>query len=213
MEEAVKWLSYTYLYVRMRYNPLAYGISITEAQEDPGLDQKRRDLILTAGRSLDKSRMVRFEERTGYFSPTDLGRTSSHFYIKYDTVEVFNEHLKTALNEGEILGMVSKSQEFEQIKVREEEMTELEGHLNDSCVMAVPGGIENTYGKVNILLQTYVSRVGVDCFSLVSDMSYVAQVKHTSLSNPLSHNKVSILLQTYVSRDCFSLVSDMYYVA
>ena len=83
VEEAVKWLSYTYLYVRMRYNPLAYGISITEAQEDPGLDQKRRDLILTAGRSLDKSRMVRFEERTGYFSPTDLGRTSSHFYIKF----------------------------------------------------------------------------------------------------------------------------------
>lgn len=27
IEEAVKWLSYTYLYVRMRANPLAYGIN------------------------------------------------------------------------------------------------------------------------------------------------------------------------------------------
>ena len=27
IEEAVKWLSYTYLYVRMRCNPLAYGIN------------------------------------------------------------------------------------------------------------------------------------------------------------------------------------------
>lgn len=27
VEEAVKWLSYTYLYVRMRANPLVYGIS------------------------------------------------------------------------------------------------------------------------------------------------------------------------------------------
>lgn len=27
VEEAVKWLSYTYLYVRMRANPLAYGIN------------------------------------------------------------------------------------------------------------------------------------------------------------------------------------------
>ena len=26
VEEAVQWLSYTYLYVRMRLNPLAYGI-------------------------------------------------------------------------------------------------------------------------------------------------------------------------------------------
>lgn len=27
VEEAVKWLSYTYFYVRMRANPLAYGIN------------------------------------------------------------------------------------------------------------------------------------------------------------------------------------------
>jgi len=27
VEDAVKWLSYTYLYVRMRCNPLVYGVS------------------------------------------------------------------------------------------------------------------------------------------------------------------------------------------
>lgn len=27
VDEAVKWLSYTYLYVRMRANPLVYGIN------------------------------------------------------------------------------------------------------------------------------------------------------------------------------------------
>ena len=32
--------------------------------------------------------MIRFDERTGYMFATDLGRTASHFYIKYDTVEV-----------------------------------------------------------------------------------------------------------------------------
>ena len=32
--------------------------------------------------------MVRFDENTGYFFSTDLGRIASHFYIKYDTVEV-----------------------------------------------------------------------------------------------------------------------------
>lgn len=55
-------------------------------------------------------------------------------------------------------------------------MEELESLLHDTCVMQVPGGVENTYGKVNILLQTYVSRQGVDSFSLVSDQGYVAQV-------------------------------------
>ena len=37
------------------------------------------------------------------------------------------------------------------------------------------GGTENAYGKVNILLQTYISRGRVDDFSLVSDTAYVVQ--------------------------------------
>ena len=61
-------------------------------------------------------------------------------------------------------------------QVRDEELEELDVHLHESCVLPVQGGSENSYGKVNILLQTYVSRGAVDSFSLVSDMAYVAQV-------------------------------------
>lgn len=46
----------------------------------------------------------------------------------------------------------------------------------DTCVLNVNGGSESTEGKVNILLQTYISKQLVENFSLVSDMSYVAQV-------------------------------------
>ncbi len=49
--------------------------------------------------------------------------------------------------------------------------------MQDSCVMPVSGGSENSYGKVNILLQTYISRGSIENFSLVSDSAYVAQVK------------------------------------
>ena len=34
MEEAVEWLSYTYLYVRMRKNPQVYRIKYQELRED-----------------------------------------------------------------------------------------------------------------------------------------------------------------------------------
>lgn len=54
MEEAVKWLSYTYLYVRMRKNPLVYGINYHEVQDDPTLMSKRRDIIVDAARRLDR---------------------------------------------------------------------------------------------------------------------------------------------------------------
>jgi len=52
------------------------------------LEQHRRDLIIVAARALDKAQMIRFSERTCTLSATDLGRTASHYYIKYDTVEV-----------------------------------------------------------------------------------------------------------------------------
>jgi len=47
----------------------------------------------------------------------------------------------------------------------------------DDCYFLVKGGVENSYGKVNILLQTFISRGYVDSFSLVSDLGYVAQVE------------------------------------
>jgi len=57
-------------------------------------------------------------------------------------------------------------------------MDELDRLLIDTCEMQVPGGVENTHGKVNILLQSFVSRQYLDSFSLVSDQSYVAQVSY-----------------------------------
>ncbi|XP_059178780.1 activating signal cointegrator 1 complex subunit 3-like [Physella acuta] len=175
VEEAVKWLSYTYLFVRMRKNPLVYGIPTDYWQEDPQLEIHRTNLVIEAARRLDKATMIRFDERTNYMFSTDLGRIASNFYIKYDTVETINQMLKPVMTEDHILNLVSNAQEFEQIKLREDEMEELDRLNSDGCEVIVIGGKENTHGKVNILLQSYISRTNVESFSLVSDMAYVAQ--------------------------------------
>uniref|UniRef100_A0A3Q3K309 Activating signal cointegrator 1 complex subunit 3 n=1 Tax=Monopterus albus TaxID=43700 RepID=A0A3Q3K309_MONAL len=145
------------------------------AEMDPSLELYRKELVVESGRKLDKARMIRFEERTGYFASTDLGRTASHFYIRYNTIETFNELFNSQQTEADILSTVSKAEEFEQLKVRDEEIEELEELLCNSCELPAAGGVENGYGKVNILLQTYISRGEVDSFSLISDLSYVAQ--------------------------------------
>ena len=62
------------------------------------------------------------------------------------------------MTEADILKMVSLSTEFGQIKVRDEELNELDNLLHDSCWFAVSGGVENSHGKVNTLLQTYIGR-------------------------------------------------------
>ena len=73
----------------------------------------------------------------GYLHATDLGRTASHFYIKYDTVEIFNELLKPVMNDSDIFAMLSQASEFQQLKVREDEMQELDDLTHDYCEVAV----------------------------------------------------------------------------
>lgn len=47
--EAVQWLGYSYLYIRMLRNPLTYGIDWAEIRDDPTLVSKF--VILTQSRS------------------------------------------------------------------------------------------------------------------------------------------------------------------
>lgn len=173
IDEAIEWLSYTYLFVRMRLNPQVYGLTYDDVMSDPTLEMERRKLIVHAAKCLDKAQMIRFNIRTGDLNVTDLGRTASHFYIKYATIEIFNEHIQKIMDFGEILKVMSQAQEFQQLKVRDEELDEMDELTDENCVLPVAGGSANTHGKVNILMQTYLSRAQVKAFSLASDLSYV----------------------------------------
>ena len=52
-------------------------------------------------------------------------------------------------------------------------MDELDDLTHEHCTVPVAGGSENVHGKVNILLQSYISRGYVRSFSLISDQNYV----------------------------------------
>ncbi|XP_044008422.1 activating signal cointegrator 1 complex subunit 3, partial [Aphidius gifuensis] len=175
IREAVEWLSYTYLYVRMRLNPIVYGLLYEDVIRDQNLDEKRKSLIHSSAINLDKAKMIRYNSRTGDLHSTDLGRTASHFYLKYDTIEIFNELTKPIMNEADILSMVCQAQEFQQLKVRDDEMDELDKLTKEYCELNVAGGTENIHGKVNILIQTYLSHGKISSFSLISDQSFIIQ--------------------------------------
>lgn len=102
VREAVAWLGYTYLFVRMKKNPLAYGIPWDELAIEPDLLDRRRTLITNAARELERSKMARFDERSGNLYVTDLGRVASHFYIRHSSIIVFSEHLKSHMTEPEV---------------------------------------------------------------------------------------------------------------
>ncbi|XP_072153378.1 activating signal cointegrator 1 complex subunit 3 isoform X4 [Bemisia tabaci] len=175
IEEAIEWLSYTYLFVRMRKNPLHYGLNYEDVESDPMLLIKRGELIECAAKQLDKARMIRYSPRTRDLCSLDHGRIASHFYIKCDSVEIFNDLMRDVMDEAQILAMIAQSSEFEQLKVRDEELDELDTLVHQNCEYPVSGGSENLHGKVNILLQTFLSRGRVNAFSLISDLAYITQ--------------------------------------
>ncbi|XP_058180771.1 DExH-box ATP-dependent RNA helicase DExH14 [Rhododendron vialii] len=174
VKEACAWLGYTYLFIRMKMNPLAYGIGWDEVIADPSLTLKQRSLVADAARALDKAKMMRFDEKSGNFYCTELGRIASHFYIRYSSVETYNEMLRRHMNDSEVIDMVAHSSEFENIVVRDEEQNELENMVRTSCPLEVKGGPSNKHGKVSILIQLYISRGSIDSFSLISDAAYIS---------------------------------------
>lgn len=173
-KEAVHWLGYTYLYIRMLRNPSLYGITHDEIEKDPLLEQRRADLIHSAATQLDKNNLVKYDKKSGNFQVTELGRIASHYYCTQETIATYNSLLKPTLSEIELFRVFSLSSEFKYITVREEEKLEL-NKLLERVPIPVKESIEEPSAKVNVLLQAYISHLKLEGFALMSDMVYVTQ--------------------------------------
>ncbi|SCU86497.1 LAFA_0E01134g1_1 [Lachancea sp. 'fantastica'] len=175
VEEGIQWLGYTYLFVRMKKNPFSYGINWDELKEDPQLYERRRKMIITAAKRLHTLQMIVFDEVSLNFIPKDLGRISSDFYLLNESVEIFNSLCNPSATEADVLAMISMSSEFDNMKFREEEATELTRLKETASECQIGGEIESAQGKTNILLQSYISGSRIFDAALSSDANYVAQ--------------------------------------
>ena len=176
IQEAVDWLSYTFLYVRMLQNPGLYGIMNPEValKDDPTLKSRRLDLAHTAATILEKSHLIRYDRKSGAIQSTPLGRVASQFYISHPSMAVYNRHMRPNMSDIELLRLFSLSGEFTHITVREEEKLEL-SKLAGKVPIPVKESPNEPAAKINILLQAYISRLKLDGFALVADMAFIQQ--------------------------------------
>ena len=174
VSEGITWLGYSYLFVRMQRNPIAYGIEWAEIRDDPNLVQRRRELIVNAAKVLQKSQMIIFNETTEELRAKDVGRIASQFYVLQTSIEIFNAMMRPRATEADVLKMISMSGEFDNIQSRDTEEKELM-RLEEAAQCDIDGGIGTQQGKTNVLLQSYISKANLEDFTLVSDTAYVAQ--------------------------------------
>lgn len=175
VDEGVAWLGYTYMFIRMQKNPMVYGLSEDDMANDPLLGQRRSELITSAAKELSRLQMIVFDPQTGFMAVKDLGRISSSYYLRHESVEVFNKTMRPRMTEADGIAMLCQSKEFDQIRVRQTEEKELKRLLESACCCDVKGGMDSQHGKASVLLQASISRSRLEDFSLVSDSAYVAQ--------------------------------------
>lgn len=96
IRDAVNWLGYTYLYIRMLRNPKHYGIAGDEVEEDKELLKRRVNLAHTAFSILERNGLVNYDRRSGGVSSTFLGKVASYYYIKYASMAIYNSNLKSS---------------------------------------------------------------------------------------------------------------------
>lgn len=128
LRDAVQWLGYTYLHVRMRKNPFFYGnctplrrsqfpqrpstgIPRDTLLEDPQLGGKRHELIKYATNRLADVKMIVVDPRTESYIVTELGRIAAKYYLRSTSMEIFNKEFRPRMSEADVLAMLSMSTE------------------------------------------------------------------------------------------------------
>ena len=107
-------------YVRMLKDPALYSIGADYQEDDPSLVQKRADIVHTAAALLEKCHLIKYERVTGRFQSTELGRIASYYYVTYNSMAVYNQHLRPTMSTIELFRVFALSNEFKLIPVRQD---------------------------------------------------------------------------------------------
>ncbi|KAI6249552.1 Pre-mRNA-splicing factor brr2 [Erysiphe necator] len=172
-DEGVDWLGYTYLFVRMLRSPGLYSVG-ADYEDDNALEQKRVDLIHSAAIALEKSNLIKYDKNSGKIQSTELGRIASHYYITHSSMLIYNHHLQPSIGPIELFRIFALSGEFKYIPVRQDEKLEL-AKLLSRVPIPVKESIEEPQAKINVLLQSYISRLKLEGLALMADLVYVTQ--------------------------------------
>lgn len=105
-------------YVRMLRDPALYSVGVDYLEDDPHLEQKRADIAHSAAVLLEKCNLVKYDRSSGRFQSTELGRIASHYYVTYNSMSTYNQHLKPTMSTIELFRVFALSNEFRLIPVR-----------------------------------------------------------------------------------------------
>jgi pre-mRNA-splicing helicase BRR2 len=101
----------------MLKSPGLYGVGVDYQEDDNGLIQKRADIAHSAAVLLEKCHLIKYERASGRFQSTELGRIASHYYVTYNSMATYNQHLRSTMSTLELFRVFALSNEFKLLPV------------------------------------------------------------------------------------------------
>jgi pre-mRNA-splicing helicase BRR2 len=170
-QDAVHYLTWSFFYRRLTQNPNYYNLQGVSHRH---LSDHLSELVENTLEELETAKCITREEEEGDLSALNLGMIAAYYYIKYTTVELFSEGLKSKIKLNGLLEVLCSASEFEHIQVRHREDYALKRtakHL--PLQINNPGLYNEPHVKTNVLLQAHFSRIDLSAAAASDQQSII----------------------------------------
>lgn len=191
---AKKWLSGTFLYVRLRENPEHYKLDGDPTARN--LDERLENICTKGIAMLETHDLI---SKVPKLHCTEFGDAMARYYLQFDTMKVLLALPPTA-KVSEILSAISQAAEFKDVRFKAgEKPVYRDLNKNTSIKFPLPGGLDAPAQKISLVIQSVLG--GID----LPTEDYKVRLDYTT-SKSIIFNNVSRLIRCII--DCQLYLQD-----
>ena len=153
MQDAVDYLTWTFLYRRLPKNPTYYGLQGTS---NAHISEFLSEMVETVMGDLEESKCIKITEE-GEISPLNLGMIAAYYYIQYKTIDIIASSVTQKTKIRGVLEILSAAWEFADLPLRFKEEKTIK-MLARTLPHALPDVPYDAHMKTLVLLQCHFSR-------------------------------------------------------
>merc|ERR1711899_58288 len=154
-QDAVDYLTWTFLYRRMTQNPNYYNMQGVTYRH---LSDHLSEMVEGTLSELEHSKCISIEDDMDT-APLNLGMIAAYYYINYTTIELFSMSLNSKTKIRGLIEIISAAAEYEELSIRHGEDS-----LMRNLATRLPNKLQSSkfndpHVKANLLLQAHMSRM------------------------------------------------------
>mmetsp|Transcript_17823 Transcript_17823/g.25189 ORF Transcript_17823/g.25189 Transcript_17823/m.25189 type:complete len:2374 (+) Transcript_17823:76-7197(+) len=155
MQDAVDYITWSFLYRRLTKNPNYYNL---QGSSNVHLSEHMSEMVETVLGDLEESKCCQINDE-GDVSPLNLGMIAAYYYIQYTTIELIASSVTAKTKTRGVLEILSAASEFSSLPIRQGEEKAIK-ILARNVKYALPESAQfhDSNTKALILLQCHFSR-------------------------------------------------------